>query len=438
MAIRQYIGARYVPRFTGLYDATQIYDAMDVVDNGSGTSYIAKKTVPAGTPLNNTDYWFVYGASSGAILNLQNRMSAAEHTIDRLANKKFILCGDSYAGGISPDPGAVGWFSGFITLNGLTLDSNCFTPHDVPILAGNSKFSRVNTTRSFYDQLKAVYDNYTTDIEDEITDIIVLGGSNDFAENESDIFNGMSDFMTFAKANYPNAVVKVGVLAGFTANDHTKLARFEKVLIQYRRISELGGIYISNSEYICAKKSLISSDGTHPTAAGYTEINKYVASLAVADHLDIERIEAITSALFDLTGADITGGIPQAANIRYKNDLMLFDSSGTQYINVSLASPMTMGGVGLALDLKLGILSSNLLNVNGVNSVDKFPVSVVLTDLAGHAYPGTGNIVFLDGGEVRLLGYVFNATGSLTGSANLDHIFINGLDLKLPTWKYCY
>ena len=51
MAIRQYVGARYVPRFLGTYDPTQNYDALDVVDNGSGTSYIARKTVPAGTYL---------------------------------------------------------------------------------------------------------------------------------------------------------------------------------------------------------------------------------------------------------------------------------------------------------------------------------------------------------------------------------------------------
>lgn len=75
---RQYIGARYVPRFTGEYDNTQVYEALDVVDNGAGTSYIAKIPVPAGTPLTDTEYWFVYGASSGAILDLQNRMSAVE------------------------------------------------------------------------------------------------------------------------------------------------------------------------------------------------------------------------------------------------------------------------------------------------------------------------------------------------------------------------
>ena len=81
---RQYIGARYVPRFLGVYDVTQIYEALDVVDNGAGTSYIARKIVPAGTPLTNTEYWFVYGASSGAIVQLQNDMTQAQNDITGL------------------------------------------------------------------------------------------------------------------------------------------------------------------------------------------------------------------------------------------------------------------------------------------------------------------------------------------------------------------
>ena len=70
----QYVGARYVPKFMGLYDATQAYEALCVVDNGMGTSYITKVPTPAGTPLTDTDYYAVYGASSGAIINLQNQI----------------------------------------------------------------------------------------------------------------------------------------------------------------------------------------------------------------------------------------------------------------------------------------------------------------------------------------------------------------------------
>lgn len=70
----QYVGARYVPKFMGLYDATQAYEALCVVDNGMGTSYITRVPTPAGTPLTDTDYYAVYGASSGAIINLQNQI----------------------------------------------------------------------------------------------------------------------------------------------------------------------------------------------------------------------------------------------------------------------------------------------------------------------------------------------------------------------------
>ncbi len=75
MENRQYIGARYVPRFTGEYDTTTAYEALDVVDNGQGTSYIAKKPTPPNTPLTNTEYWFMYGSTSGAIINLQDQIN---------------------------------------------------------------------------------------------------------------------------------------------------------------------------------------------------------------------------------------------------------------------------------------------------------------------------------------------------------------------------
>lgn len=84
MGVTKYIGARYMPKFLGDYDATTEYEALSVVDNGLGTTYVSNKPVPAGTPLTDTEYWAVYGASSGAILDLQSRMSAAENDIDNL------------------------------------------------------------------------------------------------------------------------------------------------------------------------------------------------------------------------------------------------------------------------------------------------------------------------------------------------------------------
>lgn len=73
-AIRQYIGARYIPKFIDdPWSDTIEYEALSVV-NVSGTSYISGETVPVGTPITDRNYWHLYGASSGAIINLQNQI----------------------------------------------------------------------------------------------------------------------------------------------------------------------------------------------------------------------------------------------------------------------------------------------------------------------------------------------------------------------------
>ena len=97
----KYVGSRYVPKFMGTYDATQIYEALCVVDNGLGTSYISQKIVPAGTPLTNTSYWAVYGASSGAIINLQDQIDQIHETF--VTPEMFGAVGD----GITDDTKAI-------------------------------------------------------------------------------------------------------------------------------------------------------------------------------------------------------------------------------------------------------------------------------------------------------------------------------------------
>ena len=86
MAVREYIGARYVPKFMGTWSNTTAYEALSIVDDGLGTSYTSKKPVPAGTVLTDTEYWAVTGSMSGAIVSLQNRVSFLEN---EYANVKF-------------------------------------------------------------------------------------------------------------------------------------------------------------------------------------------------------------------------------------------------------------------------------------------------------------------------------------------------------------
>lgn len=107
----QYIGARYVPKFMGLYDNTQTYEALCVVDNGLGTSYISKIPTPAGTPLTNTTYWIVYGAASGAIINLQNQID----NINNVLIHNFDTVNDLISADLNQ--GTVAYTNGYYSTN---------------------------------------------------------------------------------------------------------------------------------------------------------------------------------------------------------------------------------------------------------------------------------------------------------------------------------
>ena len=148
MGMHQYIGARYVPRFQGLYDATTIYEGLDVVDNGLGTSYIARKPVPAGTPLTDTDYWAIYGASSGAIINLQNQIDALDASLTGLKNtaqyeffrnKRILIAGDSLSNEAVNPPNWVDTFRTILAPLNCTIENISF---------GGSSFADGNTPGS--------------------------------------------------------------------------------------------------------------------------------------------------------------------------------------------------------------------------------------------------------------------------------------------------
>lgn len=121
MAMRQYIGARYVLKVyenslnpaSSDWEAGVTYEPLTMVTY-LNSSYLSKKEVPGsiGNPASNPSYWTVTGAYNGQILNLQNQIDAInavlptlQGSIDTLdevvdfigkySNKKICIYGDS-------------------------------------------------------------------------------------------------------------------------------------------------------------------------------------------------------------------------------------------------------------------------------------------------------------------------------------------------------
>ena len=350
MAIREYVGARYVPRFLGLYDNTQQYDALDVVDNGLGTSYIAKKTVPPGTALTNTDYWFVYGASSGAIINLQNQIGdlSSLDTTDKdnlveainetvaeiddlqqmIAHRRIVFVGDSYAQGYSPDGDTDPWPLSVAYNLGVSASDYTIEAY------GNTGFARTNSGINF----RTLLSSSSISDPETVTDVIVAGGYNDTGESDADIRSGIADFASIAKTKYPNAKVHIGFIGKGKAVDRLTFAK--KCNVYNIAALTYGCRFMINAQYaLCDYFNCFSSDGFHPNQSG---------QYAIADAITQCVLNGIANITKDYTTFSLTSGIctvaPKRANALgqcFKNGFVSIQALSK--IDVTFTSPYNYG-----------------------------------------------------------------------------------------------
>lgn len=296
------------------------YEPMTWVELSNGHMYISKKEVPAniGSPASNPEYWLEAGqynayiqhlqdqiddmndgTVSGSLQNqinemndgtvpgsLQNQISSNSTGISNInteitnmkngslsgslqnqinsndvdiaalqnavADDNVILIGDSYAVDQVQYSGGVGWetraqatFTNAVKLNG-----------------GGAGF---DTTTNPFQSLLA---NATIADHSKITQILVLGGANDAirlhsgASSESTIRTAIQNFFTYAKAQYPNAKIKVGFIGN---HQNPAENRFDDARDIYKsQTFAEGGIYYSGGERILENYSM-SSDTLHPT-----------------------------------------------------------------------------------------------------------------------------------------------------------------------------
>lgn len=96
---REYIGARYVPKFytnsvdgSAAWESNVVYEPLTYVTLTNGHMYISKKEVPAtiGTPASNIQYWLDCGSYNGFIDDLQQQINALVTDVNAKANMTSI------------------------------------------------------------------------------------------------------------------------------------------------------------------------------------------------------------------------------------------------------------------------------------------------------------------------------------------------------------
>lgn len=273
---RQYIGARYVPKFytnsLGGNDWQQgvAYEALTVVTY-NGNSYTSKVPVPAsvGNPSANPEYWVATGIYSAQVEVLrqqvegldvevddhETRIDNLEHDYYTFSSRKVLFIGDSYAQGWSPDGQWTGW------------------PERVAAQLGITDYTvRANGGIGFYHANAGVtFGNIANDVTDKdtYTDIVVCGGRNDYDATYDQLIAAVRSAITNYKSLFPYANIHVGMIGYSNEN----VVDIYKIYTSYLwGTEEAGEHYLYGVETALYNHSQLSSDLIHPNANGLGSI----------------------------------------------------------------------------------------------------------------------------------------------------------------------
>lgn len=196
----QYIGARYVPKFSGQWVSTNVYEPLTVVDYGNA-SYISTQNVPAGTLPTNTTYWKLYISPTPSVTELEQKVEVLENDMSTIKPQVNRI-------GRSFNNASVLWIG----------DSWCKPISDVtslhPEIIGNAlNFSHLynesqpgkgyTTTPSYQDILEA----FATANGNVVIDYIIVEGSINDMANRTTVGAKIQSFVNKAKQLFPSAVI---------------------------------------------------------------------------------------------------------------------------------------------------------------------------------------------------------------------------------------
>ena len=215
------------------------------------------------------------------------RLTALENS-PAILNRKFILIGDSFACGIrgGGQSWVTGWANFFKNLFGNRVfwyDPSSDTPFE-----GTSGFN-TNSDKNFIGQLNYVYSNKlgATNPE-EITDIVVIGGTNDVA-NVNGLDAAIDNFFTRARTIFPNADIKVGC---FGLNIRAMVNNSEVYNIYRTRVTSNGGDFLEDILRLGCSQAWDSGAG-HLTEDGYNKCNPLIAECIISGHTTYEFFDSI-------------------------------------------------------------------------------------------------------------------------------------------------
>ena len=331
MAVTQYIGARYVPKFYENSDGTEEwrsgveYEPLTIVTY-NGNSYTSKKPVPSniGNPSDNPAYWASTGNYSAQVEAYRQEVNAYKSAVDgykedqesmfnRNTNKRVIIISDSYGNAFDGHPS-------WLQLCAAQIPYQCETYYLGGAGFGYAVGGQYDNLR--FDRFAETFMPSVTDPE-SVTDIVLAAGANDANQTydgnygDTAIISGFTSFVNYVRVFCPNARISIG-FCGRIFN-MGMLWAYLKVRNCYRKMAEQNKYcaWIGNLEYALHKEDLLrSQDQLHPSAEGMKNIADMVACYIKGGNPEI-YIEGGAATITPQANSGITPTITGAQIVSY-------------------------------------------------------------------------------------------------------------------------
>lgn len=310
----------------------------------------------------------------------ESNINSINTSLNRIVNKKYIIVGDSYAEGYTPDGNVTGWAELLKNLLGLN-SANCTI-----VYRGGCGFTPTNNT--YTDLINALSN------DSNVTDIIVAGGYNDKNASYESILDGSLAFKTACNTKFPNATIYLGFI-GFS--NTTERYSFNTRRNYYVSVaSQHGYNYLNNVEYSLRNTyDAFASDNYHPNATGQSMLSRmiYEAYKTGSANVVFSYTNLSLEVLSDFDS--ITGGLIQSIGTTAVNNLVnltIQDYSSIRSTNGKSIICNGMTWYPVATITKGYITGTNYYTTN-------VPVNcVVQDDSSGYPkyYPMSGTLRFED------------------------------------------
>lgn len=368
MAIRQYIGARYVTKIyentldpsSAEWESGVTYEPLTMVTYNN-SSYISRKDVPGniGDPASNGSYWAVTGLYNGQIATLQSEIDDLSAALGDLAfNVKnvtgnMIVVSDSYGTNL-PD-GTTTFPDLMRTYGGYSADELISCAYDA------SGFIKNIGNGRFIDRFTTFTESQTDEVKNGIKTILIAAGRNDYEYTHDQILAAIETFVDYCKANYPNARIRMAFIANSDNSTAGTRSQLYTVYTAYADCQLVGADYIAGGEAILKLNDCMASDFIHPSDRGRSELAKYLLQGLLNGKISV-RYGAVVQT-FNYTNAGVTAHAEAGDKFTawMEDNIIYIESRYLGLINLS-SGTLTLSAGNYSSPLTLGKINPGLIN----------------------------------------------------------------------------